>query len=128
VLKPYQPRELLKLSLGVPHVHVISLQPELEGLIVPSKFYGVAAAGRATIYIGGSDGEIPRILDEEQCGWTFVVGNSAQLASRIAELAVDPAQVRLAGERARLAFEQRFGMTLACARWRSLLSDGELKP
>src|SRR5436305_2325060 len=34
---PYQQRDVLKLSLGVPDVHLISLKPELEGLIVPSK-------------------------------------------------------------------------------------------
>jgi colanic acid biosynthesis glycosyl transferase WcaI len=127
VLKPYQPRELLKLSLGVPHVHVVSLLPSLEGLIVPSKFYGIAAAGCPSIFVGDPEGEISRILDEEQCGWTFGVGQSAQLASRIAELAADPHQVRVAGERARLAFEQRFDMPLACSQWRSLLSGGELK-
>lgn len=37
---------MLKYSLGVADVHWISLKPELEGLIVPSKFYGVAAAGK----------------------------------------------------------------------------------
>ena len=43
---PYQDRSMLKYSLGVADVHWISLKPELEGLIVPSKFYGVAAAGK----------------------------------------------------------------------------------
>ena len=33
-------------------MHIVSLKPELEGLIVPSKFYGSMAAGRAVIYIG----------------------------------------------------------------------------
>jgi hypothetical protein len=35
----------------------------LEGLIVPSKFYGIAAAGRPTIFIGAEDGEIGRMLN-----------------------------------------------------------------
>jgi colanic acid biosynthesis glycosyl transferase WcaI len=43
----YQPQELLKYSLSVPDVHLISLRPQLEGLIVPSKFYGIAAVGPA---------------------------------------------------------------------------------
>ncbi len=128
VLKPYQPRELLKLSLGVPHVHVVSLIPSLEGLIVPSKFYGIAAAGRPAIFIGDSEGEIPRIIETEQCGWSFGVGQSSQVASRIAELAADTDQVRVAGERARRAFEQRFDMLQACSQWRALLSGGDVRP
>ncbi len=39
----YQDRSVLKFSLGVPDVHWLSLKPEVEGLIVPSKFYGMAA-------------------------------------------------------------------------------------
>jgi colanic acid biosynthesis glycosyl transferase WcaI len=37
---PYQEQEMLRYSLAAPDVHWISLTPELEGLIVPSKFYG----------------------------------------------------------------------------------------
>ena len=49
--QPYQRDEDLKYSLSVPDVHWISLRPELEGLIVPSKVYGIAAAGRPIIAV-----------------------------------------------------------------------------
>src|SRR5580704_805766 len=42
----YQDQSTLGLSLCVPDVHWISLLPQVEGLIVPSKIYGIAAAGR----------------------------------------------------------------------------------
>ena len=42
----------LKVSLTLPDVHLVSLKPALEGLIVPSKFYSSIAAGRAVIFIG----------------------------------------------------------------------------
>ena len=51
-LRPYQPKKCLGETLAVADVHLVSLNPKLEGLIVPSKFYGIAAAGRATIFIG----------------------------------------------------------------------------
>ena len=35
---PYQERQMLAYSLGVPDAHWLSLNPKLEGLIVPSKF------------------------------------------------------------------------------------------
>src|SRR2546423_701534 len=40
---PYQPREALSESLSAGDAHLVSLQPQLEGLIVPSKFYGILA-------------------------------------------------------------------------------------
>jgi len=61
---PYQDRALLKYSLCVPDVHWISLKPAVEGLIVPSKFYGIAAAGRPIIAITARDGEIARLVQK----------------------------------------------------------------
>ena len=64
VFKPYQPREMLGQSLGAADVHLVTLRPELEGLVVPSKFSGVAAVGRPTIFIGDPEGEIGSIVRE----------------------------------------------------------------
>jgi colanic acid biosynthesis glycosyl transferase WcaI len=121
VLKPYQPREFLRLSLGVPHVHVVSLIPALEGLIVPSKFYGIAAAGRPTIYIGDQDGEIPHILKESDCGHTISIGDSSGLADVILDMMREPALVTRLGMQARAVFEQRFDKSHALFAWEQLL-------
>jgi hypothetical protein len=54
--------------LAVADVHWLSLNPKLEGLIVPSKFYGIAAAGKPTIIIGDKNGEIARLVQRRGCG------------------------------------------------------------
>jgi hypothetical protein len=46
----------------------VSLRPELEGLIVPSKIYGVLAAGRPVLFVGDSEGEIGSLLRRHACG------------------------------------------------------------
>jgi len=38
--RPYQAREMLSLSLGAIDLHLVSLNPAVEGFIVPSKFSG----------------------------------------------------------------------------------------
>jgi hypothetical protein len=53
---------------SVADVHLVSLNPKVEGLIVPTKFYGIAAAGRPTLFIGAPDGEIGRIINDTRCG------------------------------------------------------------
>jgi len=68
LFKPYQPWERLHESLSAADVHLVSLNAALEGLIVPSKFYGIAAAGRPTLFVGNTDGEIARLLREGDCG------------------------------------------------------------
>jgi len=122
LFKPYQPRERLRFSLSVPDLHVVVLQPRLEGLIVPSKFYGIAAAGRPTLLIGVREGEIARILIETDAGFVFPVGAGEALADRVTELASDPAICSRLGRNARAVFEHRFDCDLALRAWRDLLS------
>ena len=84
---PYQPQERLAETLGVADLHLISLNPKLEGLIVPSKFYGIAAAGRPTLFIGAADGEIAQLIDQDGCGFTVTPGDAKSLVDRILQLA-----------------------------------------
>ena len=54
---------------------------------MPSKFYGIAAAGRPTIFVGSPLGEIARTLAHYRCGYTVAPGDGEALADRILELA-----------------------------------------
>src|SRR5262249_23715627 len=119
--KPYQPREHLAESLSAADVHLVSLRPELEGLIVPSKFYGIAAAGRPAVFVGDEDGEIARVIAQHKCGQTVAAGDGRALARTILDLAASPDLCRWMGERARAAFEAELDKPIAVWRWASLL-------
>ncbi len=120
-LEGYQPRERLGESLGVGDVHLVTLLPELEGLIVPSKFYGVAAAGRATVFIGSRQGEIARIIADARCGVCVPPGDGRALAEQIAALQSNPDGRKAMGRAARELFERRFDQPIALAAWRQVL-------
>ncbi len=120
-LEGYQPRKRLSESLSAGDIHLVSLRPELEGLIVPSKFYGVAAAGRPTIFIGSREGEIGRIIEQEKCGLSVAPGDGEGLAKQIEALASDTETRRAMGRAARTLFEQRFDRPIALASWRQAL-------
>lgn len=121
MLKPYQPREKLKQSLSVADVHLISLLPSMEGLIVPSKFYGAAAAGRAILMIGDQGGEIAQLIKDNECGSCVPVNMPAELAAKVVELAGDPAHCRRLGRNARTMFDVQFDRHIACTGWENLL-------
>jgi glycosyltransferase involved in cell wall biosynthesis len=125
LFKPYQPRERLGESLTVPDVHLISLRPSLEGLIVPSKFYGIAAAGRPVLYLGDKDGEIPRLLRLHQCGMTLAEGDSQGIVEVIKRLAETSEERLQFGRNARTLFEQRFEKALALQEWRRVLEANQ---
>ena len=80
---------------------------------MPSKFYGIAAAGRPTIFVGSPLGEIARTLAHYRCGCTVSSGDGEALADRILELASNRALCSEMGARARDAFEAKDDATLA---------------
>jgi colanic acid biosynthesis glycosyl transferase WcaI len=121
--RPYQPQDRLAESLSVPDVHLVCLRPEMEGLIVPSKVYGVLAAGRPCIFIGDPQGEVAATLREIGCGTTVGAGAPAELATAIASLASSPRETAEMGRIARQAFEARFQARNAVDKWVWILSS-----
>ena len=81
----FQAYDSLSESLGMGDVHFISLRDGFEGLMVPSKAYGVLAAGRPIIYQGHGSGEIARIVHEEQIGRVVPQGDTTGLRQAILE-------------------------------------------
>lgn len=121
LFKPYQPRERLAESLSVPDVHLVCLRAEMEGLVVPSKFYGVLAAGRPCLFIGDPHGEIASAIRELDCGFALPAGDAQELARVVGTLADDRSLLQATGAAARRAFDERFDRSIAAARWTEVL-------
>jgi len=117
IFKPYQASADLSDSLSVADLHLVTLEPALEGLMVPSKFYGVAAAGRPTLYVGDVTGEIPSILRDADCGKAVPVGDVDGLVECIQRLCDSPDQAARWRHNARAVFTERFDRRHAVDRW-----------
>ncbi len=130
LFKPYQAREQLRLSLTLPDVHLVSLLPDLEGLIVPSKFYGIAAAGLPVIFIGSVDGELAHEIEHFKCGMTIQPADVKGLAAFLVALRDDPVLRSQMGGRIRTAFDSRYDKVHAVAKWKKLLRtrDSSVEP
>ncbi len=120
--RPYQPMEKLAESLSAPDIHWIPLQPDLEGLIVPSKLYGALAVGRPVIFVGDEEGEIPRILRQASCGASFAPGESEELAAYISMLAEEPEKRRQLGANGRAYLDRELRRSLRIGQWRGLIA------
>jgi len=118
---PPQPRERLGDALAAADLHVAVLDPRFEGLAQPSKLYGIMAAGRPTLFVGDTAGETASILHEAGAGTSVPCGDSEGLARAIEVLAADAPLRAQMGARARGAFEARYDMPLALARWCEVL-------
>jgi colanic acid biosynthesis glycosyl transferase WcaI len=123
---PYQVEETLTEALSVPDLHWISLKPELEGLIVPSKFYRIAAVGRPMLIIGAGDGELGTLVRRHDCGFVVEPGNARAVADLLTRLAGEPQSLRAMGKAARALLDAQFSRARALESWRKLI--GELAP
>jgi hypothetical protein len=110
--RPYQPQNRLAETLAVADLHLVSLNPELEGLIFPSKFYGVAASGRPTLFIGAA----------------VRPGHAKDLLDRVLQLAVDRELCARMGQRARVAFERNWAKAHALQQWEEVIGAAARKP
>ena len=117
----YQPAELLSDSLAAADVHLVSLLPALEGLIVPSKLYGILAAGRPVVFVGDTRSDLAKLVCEQRCGIAVAVGDSEGLAAELRALRDDPARLESMGTRARELALARYTKEHAVADWLALL-------
>ncbi|MEI5911303.1 glycosyltransferase family 4 protein [Bacillus albus] len=65
---PYQPKEFIKYSLNVADVHLVVNQKGIKGVSVPSKIYGVMAAGKPILGVLEQDSEAQRLIEKSNSG------------------------------------------------------------
>ncbi|MCH8168626.1 MAG: glycosyltransferase [Proteobacteria bacterium] len=100
-IRPYQSREDLSLSLSLADLHLVSLEPACEGLLSPSKLYGIMAAGRPTLFLGKPDGALARGLADHRIGVSLDVERPERWRAEIEALRAAPRRGVEMGARAR---------------------------
>ncbi|MDD1418383.1 glycosyltransferase family 4 protein [Dolichospermum sp. ST_sed1] len=121
LLLPYQPRELLPLSLTACDISLVSLIPGAESIVAPSKLYGMLAAGRGIISISVPNSYIDKLLTNSGSGVNVSPDNPQQLADIIRQLASDSQRVKSMGEIARQLYENRYTFKRALEEYEKLL-------
>ena len=119
--RPYQPRSKLNESLSLPNLHWASLNPKLEGYIVPSKIYGIAAAGRPLLMIGSPNGEVGRIFSEVPFGECVLPGDSSKAADFILKAQSNRDFTSKMGRYARRYIDNYVSRNHAIAKWEDLV-------
>lgn len=124
IVRSYFPREQLACSLPVGDAHFVSLREGFEGLIVPSKPYGVMAAGRPIIYQGSANGEIARMLTQQGGGQVVAEGDHAGLKDLIVRWAANRAEAQEVGRRGREVFKCFYTRQIGLKRYTQVLEGG----
>ena len=115
----YQPKANLKESFAAADLFIVSLKDGLAGYIVPSKVYGILAAGRPYLAAVEASSEAAAIAREYECGLVIEPGDAGGMADAITRLYTDRSLARRLGENARRA-SRHFDRTTQIARYQNL--------
>jgi len=121
LLLPYRTRDELSVSLGAADVSLVTLSEGMQGLVVPSKVYGVMAAGRPVIFVGPSDSEAASTIENAACGYVIPNGRPSELKHAILKLKTDKNLASRMGRNSREHFETKFDRRLVTKRYFDLI-------
>lgn len=120
-LRPYVQRDSLSESLSAGDIGLVTQKEACCGSVVPSKVYGLLAAGRPILFIGPKDATPARLVERFNCGWHINCHDSGALTAMLQYLASNPEVVARAGRRAREALVDHYDLPLGVARIISIL-------
>lgn len=106
--------------LAASDVHFVSLQACFDGLVLPSKLYGIAAAKRPILFCGAARGEVAALIAASEAGLSVAQGDSSALLDAILRLR-DPALRQRYAEGAQRMLASQGTRAEALHRWTSLI-------
>ena len=124
---PYQEKHVLPHSLTACDLSLVSISQGMEGLVAPSKLYGILAAGRPVAAICEPHSYLKSLLSEAKCGATFNNGDGTGLATFIRRLAQDRELALNMGTAGREYLESNFTPEIIALEYSKLLRQA-VKP
>jgi len=100
---PFFPTSKIASVLAAPDAHVVTVRRGLEGVIVPSKVYGILAAGKPIVAVAGRETDVAKIGGERGFAVSADPDDSAQVADVVRRISRNPETLRRMGQAARAA-------------------------
>jgi colanic acid biosynthesis glycosyl transferase WcaI len=120
-VRPFVERASLSESLSAGDIGLVTQRDACCGSVVPSKVYGLLAAGRPILFVGPREATPAHIVQRFDCGWHVDCGDATTLTHLLLHLANHPEDVTRAGRNARNALLQHFDLPIGVARLAGIL-------
>ena len=99
----YFPSKKVPLVLAAPDAHIVTVKRGLEGVVVPSKMYGILAAGKPIVAVAPKDTDVVSLGVQQGFAVAADPDKPAELVNVIRALLKDVKKLRAMGEAARNA-------------------------
>lgn len=100
---PFFPASEISSVLAAPDIHIITIKRGLEGVVVPSKMYGILAAGKPIIAVAPKETDAASLGETQGFALSADPDSPAELVAAIRTLASDGNKLKIMGEAARAA-------------------------
>jgi glycosyltransferase involved in cell wall biosynthesis len=120
----YADKAGMSAHLAQADIGLVTERPACVGTVVPSKVYGLMAAGKPLLFIGPAEATPGLIIGRSRCGWQITPGDVPALIALLEDLAVHREEAGQYGRRAREVFEQHYDLPDGVARVAAALGAG----
>ncbi len=100
---PFFPASKISSVLAAPDAHVVTVKRGLEGAIVPSKMYGILAAGKPIVAVAPKDTDVAKIGEERGFAVSADPDDASRVADVVRQIFQNTETLRRMGEAARAA-------------------------
>ena len=100
---PFFPASKIASVLAAPDAHIVTIKRGLEGVIVPSKMYGILAAGKPIVAVAPRETDVAAIGEKRGFAIWGDPDDAEQVACVIRQISRDSNQIRHMGEAGRAA-------------------------
>ena len=120
---PYQPKDLLPVSLNAADVHLVTNAKGIKGVSCPSKAYGIMATNVPIIGVLEPGSEIWQIIEESGCGILAETGDYDAVECAIATVIDEKEDFVAAHETGRAELDENYSRAVAVERYRRCFED-----
>ena len=120
-LFPYQPYDEISSVFSLGTVDLIISKPGIGGSSIPSKTWGIMAAGRPILASFDEESELSKLIRIVGCGYTVKAGDKEQLLEAISVLSEE--NLGFMGEKGRRYVEENLDKTICIERFLSVFQE-----
>ncbi len=127
-MRPFVARDRLSEGLAAGDIGLVTQTDASCGAVVPSKVYGILAAGRPLLFIGPANATPALLIERHRCGWRVSCGDVQGTTEILRHLAAHPELVKEAGARARRALLEFYDLPQSVNHLADILGAAVLPP
>ena len=106
-------------------VALVTMVPDGDRVVMPSKTYSAMAAGQAVLAIAPKDSDLAKLIAKHDCGWVVQPGDPDAFAEVVKEITENREELQRKRKNALKAAREFYDVRVLAREWGELL--GELK-